>query len=275
MTSNKMMIITILCILGLASNAVGSSLDKAKMLRQHGLISEAKKELIEVIFGKQNAKDKAEAYYTLGTMAFEENDISVALETWTQLTTEFPKSDKAKLVKDRINQLSERAGEASRTVVANAIAQSYLRNADFWSAGKSNAFEIDGSYISRVEAAISWYDRVIREFPHTEASRLAYEGKMRTLIGWEDAGPYGDTYGMKKDFLKYLSQLLEAFAAFEQDHPNAPSLQAFRYQIADEYWKRPGSRLKAKKWYNLVIEKSGEHHTFYRDLAERRLRHFQ
>ena len=99
-----------LCLLLFTSYAIGASLDKAEMFRRHGLVLEAKKELIEVIFSEQNTKDKAEACYILGTMAFKKNNISAALETWTQLVNDFPESDQAKLVTDRIEQLSEIVG---------------------------------------------------------------------------------------------------------------------------------------------------------------------
>ena len=153
-----MMAIVALCVLVLTSTAIGSSLEKAKMLRRHGLIPEAKKELIEVIFSKQNPKDKAEAYYTLGSVAFQEKDISAALETWSQLVADFPESDQAKLVKDRINQLSEIVDEESRAVVDNAVAQSYLRHADFWSK-RSEAQEVHNRFEQHFKDR-SWYKLV-------------------------------------------------------------------------------------------------------------------
>ena len=230
-TFKKVIVIVTLCILGTTSTAIGSSLDKAKMFRQHGLVSEAKKELIEIIFSRQNAKIKAEAYYILGTIAFEENDISAALETWTQLVADFPESVQAKLVKDRINQFSEIIGEKSRTVVENAIAQSYLRHADFWSERvRHKKFIIDSSFISKVDVAVSWYDKVIQEFPNTEASQLAYEEKMLTFIGkiqglvkekvdqleryreWLTFDSIKERIEkeFQKDFNKYMPQLLES-----------------------------------------------------------------
>lgn len=271
MNCKKMIISITLCLLLLTSHAIGASLDKAEMFRRHGLVSEAKKELIEVIFSKQNAKNKTEAYYILGTMSFEANNISAALETWTQLVEDFPESDQAKLVKDRIKQLSEIVGEVSRTTLENAVAQSYLRHAEFWSKRNSNVFVIDSSWTPNVETAVGWYDRVLQEFPKTAASRLAYEDKMRTLIGWEDPGRYGDLHGIKKNFNQYMPQLLETFSDFEKDHPEASSLQAFRYQIAQAHWNQKNWD-QTTNWLNQIIEQSVEGYTFYRDLAERRLK---
>ena len=272
-----------LCLLLFTSPAISASLDKAKMLRRHRLVSDAKKELIEVIFNKQNDKNKAEAYYILGTVAFEEDDISAALETWTQLVTDFPESDQANLVKDKINQLTESVGETSRTVVENAIAQSYLRHAEFWSEKeKRKKFTIDSSFISEVEVAVSWYDKVIQEFPNTEASRHAYEGKVLTLIGkiqtlidektdelkelktpvFESTREYVKNH-FQEAFNLYMPQLLDTFSAFERNFAEALYLQKFRYQIAQIYLYQSNLD-QSRHWLNQIIEQSGENNTFYR-----------
>ncbi len=284
MTFKKVIVIVTLCIFGITSTAIGSSLDKAKMFRQHGLVSEAKKELIEIIFSRQNAKIKAEAYYILGTMAFEENGISAALETWTQLVADFPNSDQAKLVKDRINQLSEIVGETSRTVVENAVAQSYMRHAKFWSEEEMHKkFTIESSLISNVDVAVTWYDRVIQEFPNTEASQQAYEDKMKTLISKiqiliDDKADQLKEYTyesvrkivkdqFQKDFSQYMPLLLNTFSAFEKDYPEVSYLQTVRFQIAQIYLFQSDLD-QSRLWLNRVIEQSGENNTFYRDLAK-------
>jgi len=252
------------------STAFAASLEKAEMFRTHGLTPEAKRELIDVIFSNQPDTQKAEAYYILGTIAFGEKNIFAALETWTELIKKFPGSSQARLVKDRIRQLSEIVGEVSKWTGENAIAQSYFRHADFWSEHKSKIFRIDASWLPMVEGAIKWYDKIIEEFPKTTASRLAYEDKMRTLIGWKESGRYAEAYGVEGNFSKYMPMLLETFVAFEKDHPDASTLQAFRYQIAQQYWKNK-NWVKTREWLNLIIQKSGDQDTFYCDLAKRRL----
>ena len=147
---------------------------------------------------------------------------------------------------------------------------SYLRHADFGSRDKSDRFLIDSSWIPKVETAIKWYDKVINEFPSSDASRIAYIGKMRTLLGWEKSGRYGSSYGIKANFSKYMPQLLETFAMFEKEHPTASTLQTFRYQIAQAYWVHR-DWAETRKWLNLVITKAGDTDTFYKDLAQRRL----
>lgn len=254
-----------------AASAYGSSIQKAEMLNQHGLVNESKAELIDIIFGKGADSEKAQAYYLLGSIAFSEKKISTALETWKQIANKYPSSKEAALVKDRIKQLAEIVGEMGKESVDNAVAESYLDNGNFWSSGKDYKFTIDSSWIEHVEASNKWYDKVINEFPGTTAARVAYEEKMRTLLGWKELGQYGGTYGVKNDFELYMPQILETFSAFEKGFPNAPTLQAFRYQIAQAYWTKK-DWAKTKEWLNLIIGKSGDNDSFYKDAATRRLR---
>lgn len=270
MMKPKLLLLSMVMFMSVSSLSFAASVEKASMLNQHGLVQDAKLELINVIFDSSDNFDKAQAYYLLGSIAFEENKISVALDSWRELVKKYPNSTQASIVKDRINELAEIVGESAKDSIDNAIALSYLRHGDFWSRGKNEKFTIDSSWISNVEAAIKWYDKVISEFPQSGASRLAYEAKLRTLLGWEDAGRYGEKHGIKLSFDKYLPQLLETFASFEKDHPTASSLQAFRYQIAQMYWgKRDWA--KTRQWLNIIIDESGEGDSFYKDLAQRRL----
>jgi hypothetical protein len=149
-------------ICGLFSNVVsGASLIKAEMLSDHGLAAEAKLELIEIIHTRSSDVDKASAYYQLGGIAFDENSISVALQSWTTLVDQYPSSPEAALVKEKINALSEVVGESAKQSVNNAVASSYLRHADFWSKSKSNKFTIDSSWIPSI--AISASTSTIRQ----------------------------------------------------------------------------------------------------------------
>ena len=253
-----------------AFSVYAASYEKAVMFSEHGLTKESKTELINVLFSNSPDSEKAKAYYLLGSIAFSENKISVALNSWRDLVKKYPKSKEATLVQDRITELAEIVGEIEKESIENAVAQSYIRHGDFWSRGKDYKFTIDSSWIPHVEAATKWYDKVIAEFPNSTASRVAYEEKMRTLLGWEESGRYGSKYGIEKSFLQYMPSLLETFNAYEKEHPNASSLQAFRYQIAQAYW---GNKdwAKTREWLNLIIEKSGESDSFYKDAAQRRL----
>ncbi len=176
---------------------------------------------------------RAQAYYLLGNIAFEENRINVAFDSWRNLSKKYPSSEQAKFVKDRINELAEIVAESAKVSIDNAVALSYIRHGDFWSIGKDEIFKIDVSSIPKVETAIKWYDKVIGEFPKSAASRLAYQGKMRTLLGWEDSDRYG--IKVRLSYNKYMPQLLETFTSFKTSI-QALLLQPFRYQIAQVYW---------------------------------------
>jgi len=267
----KSLAVSVVLSLFVTSMLFAASVEKAIMLNQHGLTKEAKAELIEVVFSKSDDTSIAQAYYLLGNMAFEDNKITVALDSWRELLKKYPDSEHAKMVKDRINELAEIVGESAKVSIKNAIALSYLRHGDFWSRGKDEKFSIDSSWIPNVKTSIKWYDKVINEFPKSAASRVAYQDKMRTLLGWKESGRYGSKHGIKKSFNKYMRQLLKTFAMFEKEHPKTPTLQAFRYQIAQAYWSNKNWK-KTRKWLNLIIKESGDRDSFYKDLAERRLK---
>lgn len=269
---SNIMRITIITICSLISSAISfaQSLDKALLLAEQGLTSEAKIELIDVIFSRSPDNDKAKAYYELGKVAFENTQISQALKSWTKLTENYPNSKEAKLVEDELDQLSEIVGESAKETVDNAVAASYLRHADFWSSDRQRVFTIDSSWIPKVKTAIKWYDKIIEEFPNTKAARIAYEEKLRTLIGWEDRGQYGSSYGLKSSFRTYMPQLLSTFEELETNFPNAPTLQAFRYQIAQSYWNEKDFG-NTRVWLNEIIKQAGDVDSFYKDTAERRL----
>jgi len=111
---------------------------------------------------------------------------------------------------------------------------------------------------------------VLAEFPKSSAARMAYEQKLRTFLGWRGGRNEGEAEGLEADFGKYMPLVLATFEAFERDFPEAASLQAFRFQIAQGYW---GHRVwaNARQWLELILEKAGSEPSFYKELAERRL----
>lgn len=270
MKSSKLLIVLVLLLI-YPTFIFSASIQKAEMLNEYGLKRDAKKELINIVFSKTSKTNKAKAYYLLGSMAFDENNISVALNSWKTLTKKYPKSKEAKLVSSRIHELAEIVGESTKESINNAVALSYIRHGDFWSSRKENSFVIDSSWIPNVETAIKWYDKVITEFPKTPASRLAYKYKLRTIMGWKNPGRNGSSHGIKKSFKTYIPMLLVTFESFEKEHPKASSLQGFRYQIAQVFWDNKDWK-NTRKWLNIVIKMAGNRDSFYKDTAQRRLK---
>ncbi len=269
----KKVILTCLLFLLLfpVHNVFSASYQKAEMFYEHGLVRESKAELINTIFSNASITEKAQAYYLLGLIAYTENKISTALKSWRELVTKYPEAKEAKLIKDRIKELAEIIDGIEKEPIKNAVAQLYLNHGDFWSKGTGYRFKIDTIFMPHVEAAVKWYDKVIQEFPNSSASRTAYKGKMRTLLGWKE---YGNSYGILHSFSMYMPQLLETFNQFEREYPNASILQTFRYQIAQAYWDNKNWN-KSKEWLNLIIKKAGVKDSFYKDSAMRRLKWFR
>ena len=258
--------------------AFSASLEKAALLNQHGLTDDAKRELIDVIFeAGSTSKEQAKAYYLLGNIAYTENKFEVAIKSWGYLVKTYPESDEAILVKDRINELSKTASIHTRKSVDNAIAEAYLKNADFWSKDRSDTFFIDTSWIPKLNASLKWYDKVIAEFPGSNAARIAYEEKLKTILASNGLNPKHQFYILPV-FDANMALSVATFEGFEIEYPKASTLQAFRYRIAQAYWGRSiqfGYENAeyfelGKKWFKDVVV-AGTNNSFYHDLAKRRL----
>ena len=141
--NTTMKILGFVLLLCTTLSAEAASVRKAKMLNEHGLRAEAKRELVDVLFSAAGGNEKAEAYYLLGSIAFSEKRITTALNTWNSLVEEYPGSKHAALVNDKASELAEIVGESTDEAINNAVAQSYLRHAEFWSEDKDSVFRID------------------------------------------------------------------------------------------------------------------------------------
>jgi tetratricopeptide (TPR) repeat protein len=248
----------------------GQSLALARRLGDHGLSNEAKREFISVVqAATASAADKAEALYQLGQLSFAEGRYKTALADWAELQQKFPASQQAKDLSDRLAQLREVVQNQSDESISNAVAASYLRNADFWS-DAPDKFTIDASWLPKVELAVTWYDRVIKEYPQSDVAGLAYGRKLRALLGWREATQYGSNYGTKASFAKYMPMVLSTFDEFAKSFPTDPSLQAFRFQIAQAYWTT-SDVANTRLWLQRVVDEAKDQQTFYSELAKARL----
>lgn len=257
---------------GASFPAFGQSLPKARMFQQQGLNDDAKRELIAVAFSNGSQADKAKALDLLATIALDEGRVRVAVETWQSLITQYPKSDDAKAASERMPQISAALEKSADEFVADATARLKLQHGDFWSRGRDEIYRLDTSWLDHIDASVSWYDQVIAEYKGTPAARIAYEHKIRTLIGWREPGREGTRYGAQSDFdfARVEPKLIATFREFEAAFPDATSMQALRYQIAQVYWGKKDWK-KTKEWLNEILKKDGTNHSFYFDLATRRL----
>ena len=242
----------------------------AKDFYRHNLLERAKEVFIITLHDtKASAETKADALYWLGQISFEEGRYTVAFDDWEKSAKEYPQSQQAKEITERLAQLQDVIAQVSGESISSVVARSYIQHGDFWSKAERR-FTIDSSWLPNVELAIEWYDRVIEEFPDSDAAEIAYQRKLYTLLGWEELGQYGDSYGSKKDFKKYMPQILETFTEFEKAIPNSSYLQGFRYQIAQAYWgKKKWS--ETREWLQKVIDAGEGTKTFYTETAKARL----
>ena len=240
--------LTIALIIAMSGLTIDASIEKAILLKAHGLNDNAKRELIDLIFDENfKGTDKSRAYYLLGEIAFNENRIQAATKTWGYIVEKYPDSDEALMVKERMDELSKvtlTVHTESFEIDDYSVAKLYLKNADFWAEGKDDRWMIDSSWIPKIEFALKWYDKVISEFPRSEVTRSAYIGKMRTLLSWREF--HKELIDIPDDivgrliasaiFRIYIGQLVDTFRNFEKDFPNDITLQACRFQIGQAYF---------------------------------------
>jgi tetratricopeptide (TPR) repeat protein len=252
------------------ANIEAQSLSMAKDFYSHNLDERAIEEFI-IVFNSSNAsaETKSEALFYMGQIAFDQGNYSVALDDWQKLLKDFPTSARAVEIKDRLSQFKDVFSKTIDEKITSAVARTYINNGDFWSKSDMR-FTIDGSWMPEVEMAIEWYDRVIKEFPGTEAAELAYRKKLFTILGWKESGQYPQSFGIRGQFKKYIQPLLETFTSFEASFPESPYLQGFRYQIAQSYWVAK-DWTNTRVWLNKVIEKGGDQPSFYTETAKARL----
>lgn len=260
----------LMLLLALPSTSYAESFLKAEMLFEHGLVTEAQKELIDVVFSSGNAADKPKALNLLATISIDKNNLRAALDSWNRLIRDYPKSPEAKTARDKLPLLASMLGQVADETINDATARVYLRSANFWSKERDRIFTIDSSWIPSVEAAVYWYDKVIVESPGSVAARVAYEEKMRTLLGWKEAGQYGESHGVRAS-ASYFPQLESTFREYEKTYPSASATQGFRFLIAQAYWQKK-DWTKTREWLNEIVSKDGGVNSFYKDLAERRLK---
>jgi hypothetical protein len=253
-----------------ANELTAQSVTKARRFADHGMSGEAKAEYISVIHAPTaSAADKAEALNQLGQLSFAEGRYRTALADWSELREKYPTSSQAKDLSERLAQLREVVQKGAGEILSNAVASSYVRNGDFWS-DAPDEFTIDASWLPKAELGLFWYDRVITEYPGSDAAELAYTRKLRTLLGWKDPGQYGKSYGVRENFNKYMPITVETFDAFAKAFPANNALQAFRFQIAQAYWDKK-DWTNTRTWLQRIVDEAKGEQTFYSELAKARL----
>jgi tetratricopeptide (TPR) repeat protein len=230
----------------------------ARDLYIHGLKDRAMESFIAILHTPSTADDRAEALYYIGQISFEQGSFATAMNDWEKLVADYPKSPRALELKDRFTQLREVYSKLADPPLDSVVARSYIKNGDFW-AGGERKFSLETKFLPSLDLGVSWYDRVINEFPGSMASDVAMQRKVFLWLSFAD-----------EDWPRNLQGLLDAFAAYEAAFPKDENMQAFRYQVSQVYW-RHGDWQTVATWLNKIIEASGGRDTFYSDLAKARL----
>ena len=270
MSYPKSLIVQLFLVLA-AGPAIADRTDLPHAYYKHGLIEDAKREFISIVFDREaDDEEKARSLSALGDIAFDTNRTGLALATWQELIETYPNSEESKLVSERIGQLGQAVDETTGETLENAIARSYIRHGDFWSKGKEEKLSIDTSWIPSDQVAIGWFDRTIEEFPGTPAAILALKKKLYTLNGWVEPGKYGSKYGLKA-VPNRVDPLVEVFEELKVASPNDSDLQRFRYIIAQGFWNAKKFD-ETREWLQKIIDADQGEDGFYKDLAEWRLK---
>jgi len=253
-----------------ASGAIADRTEIPQAYLKHGLKEDAKRGFIGILFDLGSSDDeKAKSLSFLGDIAFDEGKAVLALKSWRELIERFPGNEEAILASERINQIGQIVEETTSETLRNTVARTYIRHGDWWSRGKEERLVIDTSWIPNDRVAIGWYDRVIKEFPDTDAEVIALKKKFYTVYGWEEPGKYGKKYGVRGS--RPVDDLIAVYEDLKTASPTDPDLQRFRYMIAQSFWGKRDFE-KTREWLQKIIDDEDEINGFYKDLAEWRMR---
>ena len=234
------------------------SVSRGLMLKMHGLEVDAKRAFIDLLYNDEaHEEDKADALYQLGLIAFNNKDIGLATETWGLLIDEFPNTEKARTVSAGIKYLLEDYDalvlESAKEEVSDVSAQSYLLNAQFWW-DPPKQWGIYTSHINQFTMAREWYDKVVTEFPGSDAAKKAMS--YRFMLHKDGMEAYREerqlvqarkvekikkeeipnaVLELSQDFAPLILPLIHEYNKFVEDFPGDAVAHIMELQIAQEY----------------------------------------
>jgi hypothetical protein len=167
---------------------------KAEMFHKHGLLDDAKREAIGVVYSGAVKADLANAKFLLAAIAIEESRLSVAAELCGEIIQSHPETTAAQKAKDLLGQTMSLTDAGLKNAVENVVAKKYFSNAEFHLSDLDVAFTIDTSFMDKEEhAALYWLDKIIAEFPGTPSEEIARYYRIKALLG--KAGTLRDGLG--------------------------------------------------------------------------------
>ena len=93
-----------------ATVATPNLISQAMEYQRHDMAHEAIGKCIEILYHPASTDtDRAEALYLMGRISFDANNFKLAMSDWQRLTKEYPRSQRAAEVGQRITQLYQAA----------------------------------------------------------------------------------------------------------------------------------------------------------------------
>lgn len=190
--------------------------------------------------------------YQLGLIAFNNKDIGLATETWGILIDEFPNTEKGRTVSAGIKYLLEDYDalvlESAKEEVSDVSAQSYLLNAQFWW-DPPKQWGIYTSHINQFTMAREWYDKIVTEFPRTDAAKKAmsykfmlykdgmevYRKERQLSFDKKKEEIPNAILELSQDFEPRILPLIHEYNKFVEDFPGDAVAHIMELQIAQEY----------------------------------------
>ena len=263
------------------------SADKAQMLYKHGLVEDAKREAIGVMFEGHTRVNDTAARFLLARIALAEGRFGHAVELWSELVEGDPENPLARESQILLEQVRALNVQTDRSAVDNVRAATYFSAAEFWLGDLNQHQPIDVRSIPVEEAAAHWLEKIAREFPGTPAAELAMRDRARAFLGRPfnpEAGPgigalgsltnpllqSGANAAVRNDRVQFwMKQAIDAVRDLESGFPGSAYLPQLKFLVADAYM-RADQVSDAKLWLEAVYREA-KAESFWSHIARLRL----
>lgn len=275
MKKTKIIVFAYLINLTFTSIVYGESkqISFAKDLMEFGQYDKAIESFLNILHQSDSDEVKVLCLDNLGRIALLKNDSELAIKTWERIINDFPDSNLVSDVKlmveqvklaDSLTNINSQDDDISRRFDL-AKGAKYFENAEFFQPDDlSEKFIINTDHIDTREFAISWLDKVIKEFPKTGLHLKALKKKFFVHRGtkgkptiYRGSTLYMDTSGVFKDETEYsagdpkafknaIDSMQKVITEVQSNFPDQTNIIcAMSYMIGREYWAK---RLKYKEW---------------------------
>lgn len=263
------------------------SAEKAQMLYKHGLIEDAKREAIGVLFQPHHRSAETASKFLLARISLAEGRFGHAVELWAELVDKDPESPLARESQVLLEQVRALNVQTDRSAVDNVRAATYFSAAEFWLGDLNEHQPIDVQAIPIEEAAAHWLEKIALEFPGTPAAELAMRDRARAFLGrpfGAESGPGIGALGsltnpnmlgssnaaVRNDRVQFwMKQAIDAVRELESGFPGSAYLPQLKFLVADAYM-RADQVSDAKHWLEAVYREA-KAESFWSHIARLRL----